>query len=173
MRRVLGLPAASAMRLVLGLALVPRIVGADPGACTTMSLGRNYSQAEAPTDMSVVRQSVLARLQAEVDALDSVRFSYLGADLDASAVGPRAIDVAVRRVGAEDDVCLRVAYDVTDTDECASRDPAWRHACGPSATCVNTVGGYDCRCPSEHDTRATLNSGAVVHESMPDWGHIA
>ncbi|KAH8051507.1 hypothetical protein JL722_10679 [Aureococcus anophagefferens] len=116
--------------------------------CARVALGRNFSQADAPRDMALVRSILLQRLQEEFPrTLDSVKWSYSGADLDARSVGTREIDVDVaRRDGGElVESCLRVVYDVADTDECATHDAAWRHRCDASAACANTVGGDDQR----------------------------
>ena len=76
-----------------------------------MELGINYSQAEAPGDLSMVRSVVMARLQEEVDMLDSVRFSYTGMDMDVRSVGKRTIEVEIGRFDASgvlEESCLSV-----------------------------------------------------------------
>ncbi|KAH8086193.1 hypothetical protein JL720_7396 [Aureococcus anophagefferens] len=141
--------------------------------CARVALGRNFSQADAPRDMALVRSIVLQRLQEEFPrTLDSVKWSYSGADLDARSVGTREIDVDVaRRDGGElVESCLRVVYDVADTDECATHDAAWRHRCDASAACANTVGGddqrYDCACRG-----AAFGVRAPGSPAELCWGH--
>ncbi|XP_015593376.1 protein kinase C-binding protein NELL1 isoform X4 [Cephus cinctus] len=44
-----------------------------------------------------------------------------------------------------------------DIDECNDRNLERMHTCHPSASCVNTEGGYECVCPAGHDHDCKLS----------------
>jgi len=126
--------------------------------CRVVPLGASFSQAEAPTEASPLDDLKLF-------PRDVSRVTYLLSQSDDEyhgggvAVGPRA--VRVERSSGE---CLRFTYDVTDTNECETEDPAWRHSCDASAECANTEGSYECRCPETH--------WGGNRKKSPCYGHV-
>jgi len=75
-----------------------------------------------------------------------------GDDNDEGNVVPPAesgIDSHGREVVTQ---CFEVPFTITDVNECAVPESnTMAHRCHPPSVCVNTLGSYECLCPSESD----------------------
>jgi hypothetical protein len=60
--------------------------------------------------------------------------------------------------------CYQLKYTVHDIDECTNTDYSkgkqWVNQCDPSATCENTIGGYNCVCPGDYFGTRNAGGGA-------------
>ncbi|KAJ1462154.1 hypothetical protein M885DRAFT_611038, partial [Pelagophyceae sp. CCMP2097] len=129
--------------LCLGARAAAAAVAAECKVLETIQL----EQQAAPTDISGVLASVTARINdASAEAVKDVQLTWEGAALH-HTVGAYSIRASVVTVG-DATVCYTTDIDIVDTNECTARG-AWRHACGPSATCVNTIGSYECACAGD------------------------
>mmetsp|Transcript_21024 Transcript_21024/g.67752 ORF Transcript_21024/g.67752 Transcript_21024/m.67752 type:complete len:752 (+) Transcript_21024:86-2341(+) len=130
--------------MVLG-GMVP--AAAESAECLVVSLSENFTQATAPKDISAVESVVLRQANEVIDDLLSVSILFSGSDYG-KAIGPRRVKAEIERQSRERE-CLLITYDVGDEDECETTDATWRHKCDASAVCVNTVGSYECACPTD------------------------
>lgn len=144
-------------------------------SCKVVDLGMNYSQEDAPQDISIVESTILDKVNKVIDNLLSVSvfmrlrvvhqfcaqvsILYSGSDVQGKEIGERKIKALIERVVGSKvrHECLLVVYSVHDTDECTTTNPAWKHQCHSSAECVNTMGSYECQCPA--GTFGSLESG--------------
>jgi len=132
----------------------------DDVFCNEMHLSENFTQATAPSDISKVERVVLKRANEMINGLTSVSIVFSGSDIRGKEIGSRKIKTLIERIEAGKVIkeCILVTYEITDTNECTTDDPNWKHMCDSSASCVNTIGSYECAC--RNGTFGKLNSGS-------------
>jgi hypothetical protein len=94
-----------------------------------------------------------------------VRVDYDGPLLH-KIVGTHDVTATVKRITQGNVVpsCFIVVFQIDDTNECTL--PAghpMRHKCRRSANCINTIGSYECECPSRHFSPADTENGLCAH----------
>lgn len=147
-------------------------------ACVEIALGKDFTQEEAPQDISLIEQMVFHRVNENVENISRISISYTGSDIRGVAVGPRRVKSTITH--GDLDECLVVTFNVLDTDECTTTSKAWMHKCDSTAKCLNTIGSYECSCSDEegfgtrgsgrpHRKASFLSSG--VETPGLCWGH--
>jgi hypothetical protein len=80
------------------------------------------------------------------EGLTSVNIDYDGKALS-GVIGKYLVTASLQRIinGVKINECYTIDYWVEDVNECETGD----HKCQSSTECVNTIGSYECRCPSD------------------------
>lgn len=106
---------------------------------------------------------VVQRINQVLDGVVDVEVEWTGADLH-GRVGEHMVETKVTRHGSDADTlvtqCFQVPFRILDTNECLLPEGHWmRHKCHSSSVCINTLGSYECMCPSE---ASNLSAGSTV-----------
>ncbi len=168
-------------------------MSADNAQCEQLPSTLTYTQEEAPRDLSgLVRQRigpftiigailyshsfflsrqlpvVVQRINQVLDGVVDVEVEWTGADLHGK-VGEHMVQTKVTRHLTEDLVtqCFQVPFRILDTNECLLPEGHFmKHQCHASAICINTIGSYECLCPTEgwSEEGMTVEEPAVLVE---------
>jgi hypothetical protein len=176
------------MRWLLVAATVPLFLlgrGDAKQECELLKASLTYTQEEAPRDLSGLLPVVVGRVNQVLDGVVDVEVEWTGGDLH-GRVGEHVVQCKVTRlvevipgtvneqhVYRDDrgrDVatqCFHVPFTIKDTDECVLRTGhPMRHQCQAPAQCINTIGSYECICP-------TLDSKMPpIHTNTEFWALI-
>ncbi|GMH70542.1 hypothetical protein TrST_g14038 [Triparma strigata] len=124
--------------------------------CTQLKTTLNYSQSNSPRDISQVLRVVVEKVNRELEGVIDVDVEWTGSELHRK-VGQYTIKSSVTRrttspsgleITAKE--CFEVPFVIEDTDECSLPvGHVMAHKCHESAACVNTNGGYECKCEGE------------------------
>mmetsp|Transcript_9509 Transcript_9509/g.11751 ORF Transcript_9509/g.11751 Transcript_9509/m.11751 type:complete len:910 (+) Transcript_9509:2-2731(+) len=151
--------------LVLSASLSPLVNGTETtptsSSCEMLKSSLTYKQENAPRDISGVLRVLVEKVNSALDSVVDVEIGWTGGDIH-SVVGRHLVQATVTRQIDNDEVtqCFTVPFTILDTDECIlpSHHPM-KHRCPPPSVCVNSIGGYECVCPSSSQSLAKLGSG--------------
>ncbi|CAJ1962401.1 unnamed protein product [Cylindrotheca closterium] len=134
-------------------------------SCERLKATLTYTQEEAPRDLSSVLPVVVEKVNRVLDGVVDVEVEWTGADLHgrvgehivectvtrlASAVASEGLEIYQDEDGREvTSQCFHVPFTILDTNECSlpAKHPM-RHLCPAPSVCVNTIGSYECVCPT-------------------------
>uniref|UniRef100_A0A7S1ZAU1 EGF-like domain-containing protein n=2 Tax=Ditylum brightwellii TaxID=49249 RepID=A0A7S1ZAU1_9STRA len=151
--------------------------------CEKLKKSLTYTQEAAPRDISAVLRVVVEKVNRDVEGVVDVEVGWTGGELH-RVVGDHLVQCSVTRLLSsvkterlipEEDVqtdehgrdvtiqCFHVPFTILDTDECAlEKGHPMQHKCQEPSFCVNTVGSYECVCPTDDDDGTGGVEGAAA-----------
>ena len=140
----------------------------DSNNCETLvSAKLTYPQHSAPRDISDVLRVVVEKINRELSGVTNVKITWGGKDIH-RRVGHHHVQTMVERRLADDTLkesCFVIPVEILDTDECTlPKGHEWYHKCSSTATCINTLGSYECLCSLLNSSRQ-----AKVRKELIEW----
>eukprot|EP00574_Skeletonema_japonicum_P002779 CAMPEP_0201713990 /NCGR_PEP_ID=MMETSP0593-20130828/634_1 /ASSEMBLY_ACC=CAM_ASM_000672 /TAXON_ID=267983 /ORGANISM="Skeletonema japonicum, Strain CCMP2506" /LENGTH=983 /DNA_ID=CAMNT_0048203211 /DNA_START=52 /DNA_END=3003 /DNA_ORIENTATION=- len=183
-------PPSAALLFLLSTATITAAAtsSAQKQNCERLPTSLTYSQATAPADVSAILRVVVEKINRDVTGVLDVEVAWTGAELH-RRVGERIVRCTVTRLAESVAVvqstgdgnesnqvqmdehgreivtqCFEVPFSITDVNECAiSSSNPMAHKCQPPSICINTLGSYECVCPSA----SFSSSSSVTTDFLP------
>ena len=163
--------------------------------CERLPTSLTYTQDKAPADVSAILRVVVDKINRDVKGVVDVEVNWSGAELH-KRVGEHVVKCTVTRstaANANDEEegedtdgqsttydgeeqqqklvsqCFEVPFTILDVNECTvPPSSSMVHQCPPPSICVNTLGSYECLCPSEATTTSAtnINHGLDIIEAI-------